>query len=77
MRKYLWMVLITVFALMSAVPSRAEDGLQILTWPSGLVAGTINVEVSLGPSGAPAELFLDSAKKLLEAPGVEQIFQPP
>ena len=59
MRKYLWMVLITVFALMSAVPSRAEDGLQILTWPSGLVAGTINVEVSLGPSGAPAELFLD------------------
>jgi hypothetical protein len=58
-RKFPLVVLIACVVLMAPAPSRAEDGLQILTWPSSLVTGPIDVEVSLGSSGAPAELFLD------------------
>ncbi len=46
-------------ALAFAGVANAADDLEILTWPPGLAAGEMEIEVDLGATGQPAELFLD------------------
>jgi len=54
-------ILGVVVAVSLALPAAttAADDLDILTWPTQLAAGTMEVEVDLGASGQPAELYLD------------------
>ena len=50
---------VVAVALFPVAAANAADDLQILTWPTPLAAGTMDVEVGLGQSGQAAELYLD------------------
>lgn len=51
---------IVLVAVLSLPAAAATDGaLKILTFPIGLVTGEHLIEVDLGPTGPPAELYLD------------------
>lgn len=52
---------VVLACLVSVAPLGAatESDLAILTYPVGVVTGEIPVTVDLGPTGAPAKLFLD------------------
>ncbi|MFV2073232.1 MAG: hypothetical protein ACC742_11360 [Thermoanaerobaculales bacterium] len=52
-------VMAAVVAVATAAYSAAESDLEILTRPPGLVAGELEIEVSLGGGGQRAELYLD------------------
>jgi len=55
---YRKLIVTAIVAAVAAVATAAGD-LEILTWPPGLAAGEVEIEVDLGASGRPAELFLD------------------
>lgn len=56
-------VLACLFAILGhAGTAVAQDELQILSYPIGVVVGKIQVAVDLGSSGRPAELLLDGKK---------------
>ncbi len=52
-------MIVMAIAVAFAVVANAGGDLEILTWPPGLAAGEVEIEVDLGASGRPAELFLD------------------
>ncbi len=58
------MLILTAVLGTAATPVLGEgrDVIQILTYPTGLVVDELEVKVDLGPSGQPAELFLDGEK---------------
>jgi hypothetical protein len=45
--------------VLSAAPSFTDDSLRILTYPTGLVTGELEVKVDLGSEAQPADLYLD------------------
>ena len=53
------LLIVAALALTATAAAAAADDLDILTWPPQLAAGTIEIEVDLGTSGQPAELYLD------------------
>ncbi len=50
---------VTATSVLADAPSLRGDAMQILTYPTGLVLGELEVKVDLGPGARPAELFLD------------------
>ncbi len=54
----------TAVVILTATPAVSEQvsSLRILTYPTGLVVGVLEVKVDLGASAEPAELFLDGEK---------------
>ncbi len=42
-----------------ATPLLGDEPMRILTYPTGLVTGELEVKVNLGPGARPAELYLD------------------
>ena len=50
---------VAAVALTAAAVANAADDLEILTWLPGLAAGEMEIEIDLGESGRPAELFFD------------------
>jgi hypothetical protein len=48
--------------VLSAAPSFTDDSLRILTYPTGLVTGELEVRVDLGSEEQPADLYLDGAR---------------
>ena len=51
-----------IMILVAAAPAIAEDQPRILTYPTGLVTGELEVKVDLASGGWPAELFLDGER---------------
>ena len=51
--------LATILMLTAAMPVVAEESMRILTYPTGLVVGELEVNVDLGSEKQPAALFLD------------------
>ncbi|MCH7664600.1 MAG: hypothetical protein IH936_01520 [Acidobacteria bacterium] len=58
--RFVGSVAILAFAT-TAVP--AVGSMRILTYPTGLVVGELEVRVDLGPEGQPAELYLDGERE--------------
>ena len=55
-----WVLATTmVIASMTATAAAATEPMRILTYPTGLVVGELEVSVDLGARGEPADLFLD------------------
>ena len=52
-------LLVAAVRLVMAAPALADDDPRILTYPTGLVLGELEVNVDLGPEAQPAELFLN------------------
>ncbi|MCG6963354.1 MAG: DUF3631 domain-containing protein, partial [Acidobacteria bacterium] len=53
---------IAIVLLAANTTADTSTDMKILSYPVGVVAGKIPVEVDLGATGAPAELFLDGTK---------------
>ncbi len=49
----------TLAAVASAAPSLGDEPMRILTYPTGLVTGELEVKVDLGQGERKAELYLD------------------
>ncbi len=63
MRVIAWnAVLVTAIVPRPTPAEEARDAMRILTYPTGLVVGELEVRVDLGSGGGPAELFLDGDK---------------
>ncbi len=57
---------VTVAAILATAafvaPSSGAEPMRILTYPTGLVTGELEVKVDLGPEARPAELYLDGER---------------
>ena len=53
---------VAVILALAATAARAEESMRILTYPTGLVVGDLEVKVDLGADTEPAELYLDGER---------------
>jgi hypothetical protein len=50
---------LSIVVMLASVSAGTGESMRILTYPTGLVVGDLEVKADLGSEGAPAELFLD------------------
>lgn len=62
MRRMLLAMMVVGAATTVWADSGGSEELRILSFPIGLIAGEVPVDVDLGPSRAPADLYLDGTK---------------
>jgi hypothetical protein len=50
---------LSIMVMLASVSAGTGESMRILTYPTGLVVGDLEVKAALGSEGAPAELYLD------------------